>query len=567
MSRVRVYSRSGTPTAHSDGNQPGPNETQAAVTRGPWPVIGYGFIGRRVARAAVSPGLARARPQPGEEAPGEPVEVVVRLQPRTSRHWSRCSSAPTTSPTPPARPSPPNPISTPSATRYGTSSRSSAVLSAARSRRITGFSFLSSGGTVYGPDAPVPTREDAPLWPISSYGVMKIAAERYVAMYARQAGFAADLLRCANVFGPGEPTAGSQGLDRHCPRQPPGRPAHHGLRRRQRAPRLHPRRRPVRRSSSGSRSKPDGAPGPQRRQRRRPPRSPRSSTRLAGRTASQPCSTDRHCARPPDSPIAAARRDEASARRPGHSGPRATASTGWPEPSGDRMMGEDLSPELAGSSSPRPRRHALRTCRFLAPSVRGRPSRVAVVLDVGAGDAPYRSSSAPSTTAPPTGPAPPTQPDARRWTYVAQAHDLPLETATVGRRGVHPGPRAHRRTRRIRSWSCCRVHPTGRSAHRDGAVDLVPPRDCRTTTSATPPTDCATCWNTGRLRRRRHGADERLPEHDRRHCSGSLRWILGNADDGFDDAPAWRQLATFSPQAATMVESIALDGHPVAAAQ
>ena len=41
---------------------------------------------------------------------------------------------------------------------------------------------------------------------------MKIAAERYVAMYARQVGFAADLLRCANVFGPGEPTAGSQGL-------------------------------------------------------------------------------------------------------------------------------------------------------------------------------------------------------------------------------------------------------------------------------------------------------------------------------------------------------------------
>jgi UDP-glucose 4-epimerase len=87
-----------------------------------------------------------------------------------------------------------------------------AVLSACRSRDINGFTFLSSGGAIYGPDAPVPTSEEAPLWPISSYGVMKIAAERYVAMYARQVGFAADLLRCANVFGPGEPTAGSQGL-------------------------------------------------------------------------------------------------------------------------------------------------------------------------------------------------------------------------------------------------------------------------------------------------------------------------------------------------------------------
>lgn len=75
-----------------------------------------------------------------------------------------------------------------------------------------GFTFLSSGGTVYGPSAPVPTPEDSPLWPISSYGVMKVAAEQYVAMHARRDGFAADILRCANVFGPGEPTRGSQGL-------------------------------------------------------------------------------------------------------------------------------------------------------------------------------------------------------------------------------------------------------------------------------------------------------------------------------------------------------------------
>ena len=87
-----------------------------------------------------------------------------------------------------------------------------AVLDATRSRDISGFTFLSSGGTVYGPDAPVPTPENAPLWPISSYGIVKIAAERYVALYAREVGFAADLLRCANAYGPGEPTFGSQGL-------------------------------------------------------------------------------------------------------------------------------------------------------------------------------------------------------------------------------------------------------------------------------------------------------------------------------------------------------------------
>jgi UDP-glucose 4-epimerase len=74
------------------------------------------------------------------------------------------------------------------------------------------LTFLSSAGTVYGPQAPVPTSEGAPLWPISSYGVLKVAAERYVNLYADRFSLAADILRCANVYGPGEPEAGSQGL-------------------------------------------------------------------------------------------------------------------------------------------------------------------------------------------------------------------------------------------------------------------------------------------------------------------------------------------------------------------
>ncbi len=78
--------------------------------------------------------------------------------------------------------------------------------------RVQGLTFLSSAGTVYGPEAPVPTGEDAPLWPRSSYGIIKVTSERYVALYARQFGFAADILRCANAFGPGEPTTGSQGV-------------------------------------------------------------------------------------------------------------------------------------------------------------------------------------------------------------------------------------------------------------------------------------------------------------------------------------------------------------------
>ncbi len=86
------------------------------------------------------------------------------------------------------------------------------TLESMRRLGVPAITFLSSAGTVYGPAAPAPTVEDAPLWPISAYGVLKVAAERFVHLYAHQSGFAADVLRCANVYGPGEPESGSQGL-------------------------------------------------------------------------------------------------------------------------------------------------------------------------------------------------------------------------------------------------------------------------------------------------------------------------------------------------------------------
>lgn len=73
------------------------------------------------------------------------------------------------------------------------------------------FTYLSSGGTVYGPMDGTAT-ELTPEWPIATYGVLKMTAERFVAMHARLAGFHADILRCSNVYGPGQPTDGSQGI-------------------------------------------------------------------------------------------------------------------------------------------------------------------------------------------------------------------------------------------------------------------------------------------------------------------------------------------------------------------
>jgi UDP-glucose 4-epimerase len=173
-------------------------------------VVGYGFIGRRVARAAALRGWT-VRALSKREVDDPAIDVVVGSAQDVAavervldgaHHVLYAAGT--------AKPVESNLDPVSDAVRNLEPLLS--VLSATRSRDITGFTFLSSGGTVYGPSAAVPTPEDAPLWPISSYGIMKIAAERYVAMYAREIGFSADLLRCANVFGPGEPTAGTQGL-------------------------------------------------------------------------------------------------------------------------------------------------------------------------------------------------------------------------------------------------------------------------------------------------------------------------------------------------------------------
>lgn len=173
-------------------------------------VIGHGFIGSRVARLAVRRGW-EVRVLTRTLVSAEAVEVVVgdaqdrgavREVLRGVDHVVYAAGT--------AKPADSNVDPVGDAVRN--LEPLLAVLEATRASSVTGFTFLSSGGTVYGPDAPVPTSEDAPLWPISSYGIMKVAAERYVAMHAREGGFAADLLRCANAYGPGGPTSGSQGL-------------------------------------------------------------------------------------------------------------------------------------------------------------------------------------------------------------------------------------------------------------------------------------------------------------------------------------------------------------------
>lgn len=74
------------------------------------------------------------------------------------------------------------------------------------------YVFISSGGTVYGPNAPVPTPETAPTNPISSHGLTKLVVEKYIQMHGHVDGLEYVILRVANPFGPGQTFRKGQGL-------------------------------------------------------------------------------------------------------------------------------------------------------------------------------------------------------------------------------------------------------------------------------------------------------------------------------------------------------------------
>jgi UDP-glucose 4-epimerase len=72
--------------------------------------------------------------------------------------------------------------------------------------------LASSGGTVYGRVPELPTTEGAGTAPISVHGVNSLATEQYAALYAREHGIAATVLRFSNVYGPGQHPRGGFGV-------------------------------------------------------------------------------------------------------------------------------------------------------------------------------------------------------------------------------------------------------------------------------------------------------------------------------------------------------------------
>lgn len=61
--------------------------------------------------------------------------------------------------------------------------------------------YLSSGGAVYGHPESIPIPESHPLRPIGSYGIVKVAVESYIGLFARDRGLLPAIIRPSNAYG------------------------------------------------------------------------------------------------------------------------------------------------------------------------------------------------------------------------------------------------------------------------------------------------------------------------------------------------------------------------------
>jgi len=87
-----------------------------------------------------------------------------------------------------------------------------ALLDICRSANVKRVVFISSGGTVYGAAKEIPIPETAPTDPITTYGIVKLTIEKFLALYEHLYGLSYRVLRVANPLGPFQLPAKAQGL-------------------------------------------------------------------------------------------------------------------------------------------------------------------------------------------------------------------------------------------------------------------------------------------------------------------------------------------------------------------
>lgn len=72
--------------------------------------------------------------------------------------------------------------------------------------------FISSGGAIYGRQDKFPIKEDAPTNPLCSYGITKLAIEKYLELYQQLHNLKYSVIRLANPYGPRQNPISQQGI-------------------------------------------------------------------------------------------------------------------------------------------------------------------------------------------------------------------------------------------------------------------------------------------------------------------------------------------------------------------
>ena len=72
--------------------------------------------------------------------------------------------------------------------------------------------LVSSGGTVYGRPIELPIVESAPTEPIGAYGIVKLATEKYFALFGELHGLDHRIARLSNPYGPKQRATSGQGV-------------------------------------------------------------------------------------------------------------------------------------------------------------------------------------------------------------------------------------------------------------------------------------------------------------------------------------------------------------------
>jgi UDP-glucose 4-epimerase len=85
------------------------------------------------------------------------------------------------------------------------------LLEQMRQANVKKIVFSSSGGTVYGVPQEIPIKESHPTDPISSYGIVKLAIEKYLHLFWTLYGIDYCILRISNAYGARQPITPTQG--------------------------------------------------------------------------------------------------------------------------------------------------------------------------------------------------------------------------------------------------------------------------------------------------------------------------------------------------------------------